>query len=239
MSRRGRPLRLRGTYTHWSWAEQGFSSLEHTLVPEIDPGPDSTYFWAHQFRTERGEGGYIGLQTKGNRVDGSLGKMAIFSFWDALAAEGPAFQPFAGEGEGWSCRIPFLWEAGGAYRLRLEMTDEDPAVICWGATVDGQLLGRIRVPARWGRMGSWSVMWTEFYGPPITRCEDLPHSRARFSTPVADGGVRPHRSEDRIADGDCDTSRITRLGDDVRHEMGLRQPSQPRPWPLRRRSPGG
>lgn len=217
---RRRQVHGRGTYTDWTWAQTGFSSLEHILVPEIDPGPDTTYFWAHQFRTERGEGGYIGLQTKGNRVDGSLGKMAIFSFWDTLGAEG-TFQRFGGEGEGWSCRIPFFWTAGEAYRLRVEVVDEDPSTVVWGASVDGDEFGRILAPAGWGRMGSWSVMWTEYYGGPLARCEDLPYSRVVFSMPLGDGRVRPQGSHDHLGDGDCDTSRVTRLGDDVRHEMGI------------------
>ena len=82
------------------------------------------YFWAHQFQLVDGEGGYLGLQTKGNRADGSLGKMAIFSIWDAVEAEGAGpggfgCVRFGGEGTGWSCRIPYHWVAGHAYRLRV------------------------------------------------------------------------------------------------------------------------
>ncbi len=58
------------------------------MTPEIDPGPNATYFWAHQFGLVGGEGGYLGLQTKGNRADGSLGKLAIFSLWDATGSDG-------------------------------------------------------------------------------------------------------------------------------------------------------
>jgi hypothetical protein len=220
---RHRALRPRGTYTDWFWPGTGYGDVEHVLVPEVDPGPDTTYFWAHQFRTEAGEGGYIGLQTKGNRADGTLGKMAIFSFWDTLGAEGPGVVRFGGEGVGWSCRIPFPWEAGRPYRLRVGVVDEDASVRTWAASVDGAQFGRIRAPAAWGRLGAWSVMWTEFYGGPLARCEDLPYSKVTFSVPVADGSARPHRSNDHLGDGDCDTSRVTRPdGDSVRHEMGVR-----------------
>lgn len=216
-----RVLHPRGTYTDWWWESASFSRVEHVLTPEIDPGADTTYFWAQQFRTETGEGGYIGLQTKGNRADGSLGKMAIFSFWDTLAAEGPGVVRFGGEGEGWSCRIPFYWEAGRAYRLGVGVVDEDADTIVWGASVDGQEFGRILAPARWGRLGHWSVMWTEYYGGPLARCEDLPYSRVTFATPVADGAFRPHRSNDHLGDGACEASRITRVDGGVRHEMGI------------------
>src|SRR5262245_34969430 len=82
------PKRPRGTYTDWFWPGTGYRRLEHDLVIHRDPGERTHYFWSHQFRTERGEGGYFGLQTYGNRVDGSLGKMAIFSFWNTSRAEG-------------------------------------------------------------------------------------------------------------------------------------------------------
>jgi hypothetical protein len=217
---RRRLLRPKGTYTEWWWPGEGYRFVEHELVVEHDPGPDTTYFWAHQFRTQAGEGGYIGLQTKGNRADGSLGKMAIFSFWDTLGAEGPGVVGFGGEGVGWSCRIPFLWEPERAYRLRVGVVDEGPSVHTWAAWVDGEEFGRIRAPASWGRLGRWSVMWTEYYGGPLARCSDLPYSKVRFSRPRADGDVTPVRSQDRLGDGDCPGSRVTPLEHAVRHEMG-------------------
>ena len=220
-ARLGRVLRPTGTYTDWFWPGTGYGQVEHTLIPEIDPGPRTTYFWAHQFRTEAGEGGYIGLQTWGNRADGSLGKMAIFSFWDTLDAEGPGVVRFGGEGVGWSCRIPFYWDAGTAYRLAVTAVGEDADAITWAASVDGQEFGRIRAPAKWGRLGTWSVMWTEYYGGPLATCADLPYSRVTFSTPVADGGVRPKRSHDHLGEGDCGGSEVSAVPPDgVRHEMG-------------------
>ncbi|HVF14490.1 MAG TPA: DUF3472 domain-containing protein [Acidimicrobiales bacterium] len=196
------------------------------MLPEVDPGPDSTYFWAHQFRLEGGEGGYIGLQTKGNRADGSLGKMAIFSIWDALGADGMGTVRFGGEGTGWSCRIPYLWEAGRAYRLRV--ASDRPG--WWDAAVTDSVtgatswIGRIQVPEGWGGLGSWSVMWTEYYGGPIRRCEELPHSRVVFGFPVADdGAIAPDTHENRYNDGTCENSNIEMVDTDlrgVRHEIG-------------------
>jgi hypothetical protein len=222
-----------GTYTEWRWPpstsfartlQAGYLSFEHVLVPEIDPGPDTTYFWAHQFRLIGGEGGYIGLQTKGNRADGSLGKMAIFSIWDAEAAEGPGTIRFGGEGEGWSCRIPYPWQAGRPYRMKVFT----PGGSWWGAKVRDEAtgevsdLGGIRVPQRWRNLDSWSIMWTEYYGGPLANCSDLPYSRVVFHTPWAnDGEVKPAGSHSHIGEGTCKTSRIEQLADGVRHEMGL------------------
>jgi len=194
------------------------------LLPEVDPGPDATYFWAHQFRLVGGEGGYIGLQTKGNRADGSLGKMAIFSIWDALGAEGMGTVRFGGEGVGWSCRIPYRWEAGRVYRLRVATDrrgwwDASVADIAAGTT---SWIGRIRVPEDWGGLGEWSVMWTEFYGASLSRCQDLAHSRVVFGTPVADdGAIVPDSHGNHYNDGTCDTSNIELVDRGVRHEIGI------------------
>ena len=197
------------------------------LEPEIDPGVDTTYFWAHQFRLVGGEGGYLGLQTKGNRADGSLGKMAIFSVWDAVGAEGRG-PPFGNEGSGWSCRIPYLWEAGRAYRLRVWT----PGASWWAASVVDDAggreheIGRIRVPEAWGGLDAWSVMWTEYYGGPLAQCSDMPYSRVVFHTPTADEGqVGPARSHSHIGNGTCPTSRIETLPHGVRHEMGVVAPA--------------
>ena len=202
-------------------------------MPEIDPGPDSMYFWAHQFQLVDGEGGYLGLQTKGNRADGSLGKMAIFSIWDAVEAEGAGpggfgCVRFGGEGTGWSCRIPYPWVAGQAYRLRVWTGGGG----WWAATVTDERsgavspIGRIRVPGEWGRLASWSVMWTEYYGRPLRRCTQLAHSRAIFGTPMADADdegrrlVVPDRRHDHLSDGTCPAS-VEEVDEGVRQEMGI------------------
>ncbi len=230
--RKGRPTPCQ-TYTEWRWPpstsfartlQAGYTSFEHVLVPETDPGPDATYFWAHQFRLIGGEGGYIGLQTKGNRADGSLGKLAIFSIWDAEEADGPGTVRFGGEGVGWSCRIPYQWEAGRAYGLKVFT----PGGGWWGAKVRDEAtgvvseLGGIRVPRHWRRLDTWSIMWTEYYGPPLNSCRDLAYTSVVFGTPTAnDGEVKPAGSHSHLGDGTCDTSRIETLADGVRHQMGL------------------
>lgn len=225
----------RGTYTEWFWPPStsfartllaGYESFEHVLLPEVDPGPDSTYFWAHQFRMIGGNGGYIGLQTKGDLADGSVGKMAIFSVWDAEAAEGPGAVRFGGEGAGWSCRIPYAWQAGHAYAMRVSTSGDG----WWLGQVRDEMsgevseLGVIRVPQQWRQLDSWSVMWTEYYGPAPATCADLAYSSVVFSAPTANGGdAKPAGFHHRIGDGTCDTSRVEAVADGVRHEMGIQR----------------
>lgn len=228
-----RPASPQGTYTEWRWPPStsfartllaGYRSFEHVLVPEIDPGPDSMYFWAHQFRLIGGEGGYLGLQTKGNRADGSLGKMAIFSIWDAVEAAGPGTIRFSGEGEGWSCRIPYLWQPGRAYALKVAAIGGN----WWEAKVRDEVtgvisqIGGIRVPEHWRLLDSWSIMWTEYYGPPLERCSDLAYSSVIFGTPLAnDGEAKPAGSHSHLGEGTCATSDIQTVAQGVRHQMGI------------------
>ncbi len=174
------------------------------------------------------------MQTKGNRVDGSLGKLAIFSLWDATGA-GPSSVRFSGEGTGWSARIPYIWSAGRSYRFRLAVDEVTPEGAWWMASVtdvdagDESHIGRLRAAPGWGGLRPWSVMWTEYYGPPVRRCSDLAAVSAVFGTPTADGSTTPVRASSHIGDGTCDTTRITELDGGVRHEMGLpeREPVDP------------
>lgn len=90
------------------------------------------------------------------------------------------------------------------------------------ATGEVHELGGIRVPGHWRGLDSWSVMWTEYYGPALNSCTDLAYSSVVFGTPTADNGeVKPAGSHSHLGDGMCQTSRIEHLADGVRHQMGL------------------
>ncbi len=182
-------------------------------MPEVDPGPDAPYLWAHDFGFVGGHTGRLGLQT--------AAKAAVFSVSSAVAAEGAGAER-TGDG-GWRCRLQYPWQAGRRYRLRVWTVDRG----WWAASVDDEAaaveteIGFIQVPRDWRQLDTWSVMWTEFYGGPLASCSDLPHSRVIFSTPTADGGtVEPERSVSRLGDGTCDSSVTEPVRGGVRHEMG-------------------
>jgi len=177
-------IRIIGTYTDWRWppAPDGYASFEWELTPRTDPSPDG-YFWSHQFWLVGGEAGYVGLQTEGSEP---TGKIAIFSVWNAEAADGPTYvSRFDGEGEGYSVRIPFEWEVGSTYELSVAAAGAGG----WEAFVDAHLIGRIEVPARWRGLRDVSIMWTERYAGPLASCADLAYSVARFGVPTANGGT--------------------------------------------------
>ncbi|MFZ4599148.1 MAG: DUF3472 domain-containing protein [Terrimicrobiaceae bacterium] len=228
-----------GAYTEWIWPEspasangkRGYTDFEHRVTPEVDPGSDVGYFWSHQVEIVNGATAYFGLQTLGRRPDGSEGKVAIFSIWDALSARGPGLaQPFDGEGEGYQTLIPFDWKAGRTYRMRMFLSGSSRQGTDWTATVredpNGRekVIGTITVPKKWHRLGNWSVMWSERYtGPEVLRCNDVGYSRVRFGEPSANRGtVTPEQHRNYITDpANCPNSRVRDVGRGSIQEMGI------------------
>ena len=162
-----------------------------------------------------GEAAYFGLQTRGAEP---TGKIAIFSVWGAIDAEGPEHAaPFGGEGTGMTVRIRHQWAPGRRERLGLRADGEG----WWRAEVGERLVGRIRVDARWGALASTSIMWTERYAPPLRTCADMGHAVAWFGTPVADDQVTPLRHDNFLADNrGCPGSAVRDAAGGVLHVMG-------------------
>jgi hypothetical protein len=219
------PVRPTGTYTEWGWppAPGGYPAFEWDLTPETDPSPDG-YFWSHQFWLVGGEAGYAGLQTQGSEP---TGKIAIFSIWQAVAAEGPSYAaPFGGEGSGYTVRIPYEWEVGSTYRLSVAAAGDGR----WAARVSDtagrpeRLIGLIQVPEGWGRLRDVSIIWTERYSGPLSSCADIGHAAAVFSVPTAgDAGTAPVRHRNYLGQPPgCPGSWVTDVPGGVRHVMGGR-----------------
>jgi len=185
----------------YSWpvvSGSGFYNFDILLTIDVDPGIQSYYYWAHQFNFRNGDIGYMGLQTNGIIQGSWVGKMAIFSIWNALGAEpgpGASCEQFSGEGEGWSCRIKYNWVEGRTYRLRIwefpsENSERDK---WWGAwvidTFTGQetFIGKIKVPSSWQMLDSSSCIFVEYYGQ-VNDCDSIPYAEARFEEPTANNG---------------------------------------------------
>ncbi|MBO0691268.1 MAG: hypothetical protein J2P58_00090, partial [Acidimicrobiaceae bacterium] len=184
-----------GTYTQWSWPskDSGYDEMRWDLEPRTDPSPVG-YFWSHQVALVGGEGGYLGLQTQGSEP---TGKIAIFSVWGAIDADGPEYAaPFSGEGDGMTVRIRYPWAPGRRERLAIRAEDDG----WWRAEVGHRQIGRVRVDPAWGGLASTSIMWTERYSPQPRDCSELGHSVAFFGTPMADRGVTPLGHRNFLAD---------------------------------------
>jgi hypothetical protein len=183
-----------GTYTTWWWpaAASGYRQFGWELEPRTDPSPVG-YFWSHQVALVGGEAAYFGLQTMGAEP---AGKIAIFSVWSAIDAEGPEHAaPFGGEGTGLSVRIRYDWVPGRRERLTLRADGDG----WWRAGIGDRLVGRIRVPGSWGGLGTTSIMWTERYAPALRSCADVGRAVAWFGEPEADGAVVPQRHRNHLA----------------------------------------
>jgi hypothetical protein len=205
-----------GTYTTWSWppSRSGYAEMRWEAEPRTDPSPVG-YFWSHQVALIGGEAAYFGLQTQGAEP---TGKIAIFSVWGAIDAEGPGHAaPFDGEGTGMTVRIPYRWAAGQRERLALRADGGG----WWRAEVADRLVGRIRVAPEWGALASTSIMWTERYAPTLHHCADLGHAVAFFGTPLADGAVTPARHHNHLAaNRGCPGSSVADVDGGVLHVMG-------------------
>jgi len=186
--------------TWYDWPQppgSGFYNFDVLLTIDVDPGMQSPYFWAHQFHFKNEEVGYIGLQTNGVIYGEWVGKMAIFSMWDALEAEpgpGVSCEWFTWEGYGWECKKKYNWVEGHTYCLRIEACGVDEQENeWWGAwiidtsTSEEMFLGKIKVPASWQGMDDYSAVWVEYYGQ-VNDCDSMTYAKARFEQPTANNG---------------------------------------------------
>jgi len=200
---------LGAPYSWWSWpdANPGYTQLSQPVAIERGTTPGAPFFWSHQFHSQFGDGGYVGLQ------DGSYpnrDKIALFSVWAADGARGGACATFSGEGSGWSCRIdPYNWVLGRKYGVGVRIATSGTSGAWYEATVTdtatgvAMSIGQIHVPAGWGGLQGW-VSWTEYFGAAPAACSALPRARARFDLPTANfAAVHANGDTHTIGTGDC------------------------------------
>jgi hypothetical protein len=213
--RRHPPAEAVGTYTTWSWpaTPAGYGEMRWEVEPRTDPSPVG-YFWSHQVGLLGGEAAYVGLQTRGSEP---TGKIAIFSVWNAIDAEGPDYAaPFGGEGTGMSVRIRYDWVPGRRERLALRADGGG----WWRAEVGDRTVGRIRVDPAWRGLAPTSIMWTERYAPPLRACAGMGHAVAWFGPPLADGGPASHHHNRLGANRGCPGSSVHDSDGGVLQVMG-------------------
>ena len=168
----------------------GYPTFTVDVTVEVDPGVESSYFYALQSGfTNHINGAYMGLQTNGYDGTNWIGNMAIFSVWDVSTGtpepEGTGVA-FGGEGNGYSVRIPFDWQEGTKYRFSIEMDSletTDPRV--WSAHVTDMTtgwktrIGRVSVPASYGLLDA-PVTFVERFAGEANSCDDVEPNRVRI-----------------------------------------------------------
>ncbi len=177
-------------YVDWRTTQttQTYTRLEQRLqVTQKAPAS----FWASTWIWKNSQtGGYIGLQTDGNRVDGSVGDTAIFSIWNATAASGNCI-PFEGEGVGYSCRLAYPINPARKYRLRIQPAANGASAAgqWWDAYIrDESTFVETRIGSLRAGPGDTSFQipqnFTEYFGLARPTCDDVPVSIAQWSNPT-------------------------------------------------------
>ena len=161
----------------------------------------SPYFYANQFQMlEVGNvrTGYTGIQERGSRVNGTVGKTAVFSMFDAAIAATPStscsvevggnFDGYVGR-NGTSCRIPYEYKLNVIYDTIIERGAIESDGTWWSGTIIdtstgiSTLIANIKVPPSWKGIGSRTTAFTEYFGGLPATCSQLQYTKVRFYTP--------------------------------------------------------
>lgn len=236
----GQSVGISTAYTYWSWPSQ-LDSIETDFTIESEFTKDG-YLWTHQFDFVGGGGGFLGLQARGGYQAEPLGEVEISNmivFWmpsTSLDAElGDVPFPDARamvvlqSGSQWrTIHVKYDFEPCHTYRLRVARESTTASGNIWyGAWInDGAerlYLGRMLVPAAWGRIDIRSSTWSNRIGyGTFTRCSHPEPASIFFGTPVGnDGSVVPDGYANTFDPVECPTSRFTTFSNGVRHQIGL------------------
>lgn len=168
-----------------NYGQFGATSMEVTITIEAAPTGASPFLWAQQFFTSYtvDHGGLFGIQVNGAIGGQYVGKLFLFSIWNAdqaVAGPGATAEPFGGGAVGYTVRLPLQWAQGVPYRFRLE---KEPFA-WWRLSVSTPgsapaLIGRIRITRDVPLQDGFQA-YTEYFGD-LASCADLPYAKASFS----------------------------------------------------------
>jgi hypothetical protein len=123
--------------------------------------------------------------------------MGIYSLWNATAAKsatGATCGQFDGEGAGWSCRRPLAISTTHYYQLHVARGTLDSLGQWWGASIQDRTtkvtygLGSIRV-ARTNRLMDAPGNFSEYFGPAVPTCSNVPVSIADWTRPAGNNSA--------------------------------------------------
>lgn len=147
------------------------------LTINKEPQPSGYYYWSQMVWFTDGNGAYFGLQTT------SIGKLAIFSVWNATACE-PYINSFCvrftNEGSGYSVRLKYNWQQGHKYSLRIWYLNN----LWWGFYITDRTtgietyVGKLKAPTS-AFIRSFAL-FSEYYGT-VNSCYDVPRAKVTFS----------------------------------------------------------
>jgi hypothetical protein len=178
-------------YVFWTNnAPPGADIINYDQFVAVDKKAPSTY-WASLFDMAGATGGgYIGLQTDGNRANGSVGETALFSVWGADKSHNKDGKctGFVENGTGLHCTAAFTIQTGITYRYRVQRISVDKTGAWWGGWIRNMSTGK---DTYLGELHSQYLALTnprnfsEYFAdlPTPHPCNRIPQSRAEFFQP--------------------------------------------------------
>jgi hypothetical protein len=198
------------------------SDIFLTIDKEPNPLSKPFYYWSKNIWFKDGNLAYFGLQTNGMIKRQWVGKLVIFSVWNAKDFQaGPksSCEKFDGEGEGLSCRQKYDWQEGHKYRLRIWYVNDS-----WWAfyikdmnTEVEDYIGKIKAPSP-SQINGFALFYEYF--TPVKSCEDVPYAKATFSNPTANGGIYKAKFYGVKFNNECKNINATKSGSEFIAETG-------------------
>ncbi|MEI7200463.1 DUF3472 domain-containing protein [Pectobacterium parvum] len=176
-----------------SWPENSeFNKLSFFQKIVNDGGIDSHYYWENQFHFKQGDGGYIGLQNKGDNTHAFN-----YAIWSAKGWKSGECGHFDNEGSGVHCEIVVPWKMGHQYKLDVSMNGNLVTGVVTNLT-DGSTttVGVIEIPDTYGKLYASSGFFEEFSqgNGPLSSCYVMRAQRSIFQAPLGDDKTEAEQS---------------------------------------------
>lgn len=168
-----------------SWpANSEFNKLSFFQKINNDGGTGAKYYWANQFYFKQGDGGYIGLQNRGDGVHAFN-----YSIWKAKGWKSGKCNYFDHEGSGVQCQIAVPWKTGHQYKLDVSKNGN----LVTGVVTDlmdgtATTVGVIEVPDTFGKLYSSSGFVEEYSqgNGQLSSCYVMGAESSVFLNPIGD-----------------------------------------------------
>ncbi len=264
-----------GTSFDWDFPSEpsgGWSRarLDVTVTRAPLRDADAFYYYASQWTMDvpTAPGGsvvsYMGIQTQGQRPDGTLGPFALvtlfsgdnMTFFPGKGTDGHAAKCYTeldgAEGSIATCRIAYGWHQGHVYRYKFARTGPRR----WTATITDRsvpgtpvtTLGTFLVPPAWRGIQNLAAGFLEQYiTPPETSRATNPvcpshRTTAQFVSPRLDDTTAPLHAYPRVYDLNngtwqlvCQNATVRTIPDGVRLDTNIPTPAPAKPARLGRR----
>lgn len=183
-----------------SWPTNSeFNKLSFFQQISNDGGKDSKYYWANQFHFKNGDGGYIGLQNRGEGVHAFN-----YSIWKAKGWKSGVCSYFEHEGSGVQCQIVVPWKTGHQYKLDVSKNGN----LVTGVVTDlmdgtATTVGVIEIPDTFGKLYSSSGFIEEFSqgNSQLSSCYVMSAQSSIFLNPIGDDKTKAGHSSSTY--GNC------------------------------------